>query len=110
MKMQENQALLEILNKCAMDCHHCSTACLEEDDVSMLTKCIKLDLDCSAICQLTAAFIARGSQNANKLLQICAELCDACAEECEKHQHMEHCKRCAESCRECAKACRSAMA
>lgn len=103
----QNQELLDALNKCAAECNHCATACLDEKDVKMLARCIKLDIDCAAICSLTASFIARGSEHSEHLLKECADICNACAEECEKHQHMDHCKRCAEACRACAEECSS---
>lgn len=108
MAHEQNKSLLEALNNCAAECNHCATACLEEDDVKMLARCIKLDIDCADVCQLTASLIARGSKHGNHLLKECAEICDACAEECEKHaNHMEHCKSCAEECRKCAEECRA---
>jgi len=110
MSHEKNTPLLETLNKCVAECNHCSTACLDEENVKMLSKCIKLDLDCADICALTATLLARGSQHAKHLLKECAEVCTACAEECEKHaQHHDHCKTCAEACRECANACLDAI-
>jgi hypothetical protein len=105
MVQEMNHELLEALGKCAAACNHCATACLNEEDVHMLNRCIRLDLDCADICRLTAAFVARGSEHANHLLKECAEICEACAEECEKHAHMEHCRLCAEACHHCADAC-----
>lgn len=105
MAHKKNQSLLEALNNCAAACNHCATACLDEQDVKMMARCIKLDMDCADICQLTAAFVARGSDHAVHLLKECAEICKACAEECEKHSHMEHCRKCAEICRHCAEVC-----
>ena len=105
MAHEKNLALLNALNNCATECNHCATACLDEQDVKMLTKCIKLNIDCADICRLAISYIARGSEHANHLLQECAEICNACAEECERHSDMEHCRRCAEACRTCAEAC-----
>ena len=105
MSHKTNQSLLDALNNCAAVCNHCITACLDEQDVTMLATCIKLDIDCAAICSLSAAFVARGSAHAGHLLAECADICNACAEECEKHSHMEHCKECAEACRKCEAAC-----
>lgn len=105
MAHEKNQLLLEALNNCAAACNHCTTACLDEQDVKMMARCIKLDIDCADICQLTAALVARGSDHAAHLIKECAEICEACAEECEKHSHMEHCRQCAEACRRCAEAC-----
>jgi hypothetical protein len=105
MSHQQNKALLDALNNCIAECNHCTTACLDEADVKMLTECIKLDIDCAAICTLTASLIARGSEHGKHLLKECAEVCNACAAACEKHAHMEHCKACAAACRKCAAAC-----
>ena len=105
MSHQQNQQQLDALNKCVAECNHCATACLDEQDVKMLSKCIKLDIDCAQICSLTADLISRGSVHGHHLMKECAEVCNACAEECEMHSHMEHCKTCAEACRACAEAC-----
>lgn len=112
MSHEQNTQLLEALNRCAAECNHCAAACLDEQDVKMLARCIKLDIDCAQICSLTASLTARGSEHGKHLLKECAEVCNACAEECEKHASMgmEHCRRCAEACRACADACSSGMA
>lgn len=109
MDYERNKKLISVLNECAAECHHCTTACLDEQDVKMLAECIKLDIDCAEICQLTAAFLARGSEHAIHILKECAEICEACAGECGKHGHMEHCKRCAEVCRLCAEECMAVL-
>ena len=110
MSHEQNQGLMDALAKCAAACGHCFTACLQEQDVNMMERCIKLDLDCAEICALATGFVARGSEHAMHILRECAEICHACAEECEKHSHMEHCKKCAEACRACAEACGTAVA
>jgi len=108
MKDSRNNELINALSACANACNYCTTACLGEADVKMMVACIKLDIDCAAICSLTASFIARASVHGKHLLRECAELCDLCATECEKHTHMQHCKDCAEACRACEKACKAA--
>lgn len=105
MSHEKNIALIDVLNNCATECSHCAMACLDEQDVKMLAKCIKLNIDCADICRLTASLLSRGSVHGIHLLNECAEVCEACAEECEKHSHMEHCKKCAEACRHCAEEC-----
>lgn len=105
MSHEKNKEIIDILSKCVIECNHCATACLDEQDVKMLTKCIKLEIDCAEICNLTISYLSRGSEHADQIIKVCAEICEACAAECEKHKHMEHCKRCAEVCRECAEAC-----
>ena len=89
-----------------LQAHGCrqQTACLDEADPKMMANCIKLDMDCAQICELTAAFISRGSAHADHIKKECAEICKKCAEECGKHNN-EHCKACAEACKKCAEAC-----
>ncbi|KAA9325119.1 four-helix bundle copper-binding protein [Hymenobacter busanensis] len=106
----QNQNLLQALNDCIAACEHCATACLQEQDVKMMARCISLDRDCADICALTARFVARGSEHAEHLLRECAEICRACAAECMRHQHMEHCRQCAEACRRCEEACMAGVA
>ena len=96
MKSQQSK-LLEILAECADACNTCSTACLAEQDVKAMADCIKLDMDCAQICQLTAAFISRNSDHAKHLMKACSKICKKCAEECSRHK-VEHCRQCAEAC------------
>jgi len=92
---------IDIALRCAQACRECAAACLSEPDVHMMARCIQTDLACAAICEATAEAMLQNINQANRLSQVCAEICTACAEECEKHEH-EHCKRCAEACRQCA--------
>ena len=105
MSHENHKKLISTLNECAVECNHCTSACLDEQDVKMLAKCIKLEIDCAEICRLAISFLARGSEHADHILKECSEICEACAKECEKHANMEHCKKCAEACRKCAEAC-----
>ena len=107
MSHQQNKSLIDTLNNCISECNHCFNSCLDEKDVKMLSKCIKLDIDCAQICSLTVSLISRGSDHGRHLLTECAEVCNKCADECEKHaaMGMEHCKTCAEACRSCAVEC-----
>ena len=50
MSHEQNQGLIDALAKCAAKCSHCATGCLDEQDVKMLARCIKLDIDCAQIC------------------------------------------------------------
>ncbi len=49
----QNQSLLDALNACIAACENCATACLQEQDVKMMARCISLDRDCADICALT---------------------------------------------------------
>ena len=99
-----NETLIRKLSECATECNRCLASCLEEDDVSMMVRCIELDIDCSEICTLTASFLSRDSESASTLLALCGEICEACGDECSKHDE-EHCRRCATICFECANLC-----
>jgi hypothetical protein len=83
----------------------CSSACLHEQDVKMMARCIALDIDCAQLCRLAAGAMARGSEVSALICNACAAICDMCAEECGKHQ-MQHCQDCANACRRCATECR----
>lgn len=108
MKTSQTSELLSSLAACANACNYCTTACLHEANVKMMTACIQLDIDCAALCNLVASFIARESIHGKHLLKECAELCGLCAAECEKHTMMQHCVDCAAACRTCEKLCRAA--
>ena len=97
--------LIELLHRCAAQCNFCMIECLNEDDVSMMARCIELDVDCAELCSITAAFLARDSESSSTLAAVCGEVCQACADECAKHD-ADHCRKCAEVCAECAEACR----
>jgi hypothetical protein len=100
-----NQSAIEIIYACAAACDHCASACLGEEDVTMMENCIRNDLDCAIICRTTATLLARGSEHGKHILKECIEVCEKCAAECEKHDH-EHCRQCAQACRKCVEACR----
>lgn len=101
--------VVEKLKACEKACNICFDACLKEDNVEMMTECIRLDRECADLCAITQSFAYREGEAFEDLLEVCAKSCEACAEECEKHD-MDHCQRCAEACRECAEACRSFVA
>jgi hypothetical protein len=110
MSHEQNRDLVRALSECVAECNHCAVACLNEKDVSMLSRCIQLDIDCAAICELAIGYVSRGAVHAENILHVCGDICAACAEECEKHSHMDHCKKCAEVCRKCAELCHAGVA
>jgi hypothetical protein len=90
---------------CATECDRCATACLHEDSVKDLVRCIELNKGCAAFCRATAEMMSMGSEFAEHVCSLCARICEACAEECEKHSDLGHCQKCAENCRICAELC-----
>jgi hypothetical protein len=109
----QNDALAKCIDECfgcTQTCVACADACLGEDNVKMLAKCIRLNLDCADICENTGRLLSRQQQPDLELLrrglELCGLACRKCAEECERHapKH-EHCRICAQSCRSCLRAC-----
>lgn len=101
---------IEACFDCSQTCTSCADACLSEDGVNEMRKCIRLDLDCADICATTARVLTRQTEydapTSKAQLESCRAICVACAEECERHADMHgHCKLCAEACRGCAEAC-----
>lgn len=116
----DENALAECISACfdcAQACSVCADACLgEQEHVSMLTRCIHLNLDCADVCDATGRFLSRlthlETEIARPLVDACAQAARLCAEECERHaegMNMEHCRVCAESCRRCESACQNLL-
>ncbi len=96
---------------CLVACEMCADACLSEQDVKMMTACIRLDRDCADVCVAAIRAMSRGGPLAAELCRACATACNACAEECERQSgQMDHCRLCAEACRRSADECRKMAA
>ena len=98
------------LYECAQTCTTCADACLGEEMVESLARCIRLNLDCAAICESTGALLSRRTEPDWSLigaqLTACAHACKVCGDECRRHAEMhEHCRICAEACRHCEQFC-----
>lgn len=106
--------VLHHLEECAQMCSLCADACLAEDMVAELRRCIRLNLDCADLCRTTAAVLGRqvepDSATIRALLEACRAACAACGNECGSHAGMhEHCRICAEACQRCEQACAQAL-
>lgn len=100
--------------RCAQSCTACADACLSEQQVDQLRKCIRSNLDCADICSTTTRVLCRHTgYDANitrAQLQACIQACSSCGDQCDQHANMhEHCRVCAEECRRCAETCRSLL-
>ena len=100
------ESCINACHACALACDRCAAACLHEANVSAMANCIALDIDCSEICRVAMASMARGSMAAPAICEACAKVCERCQEECDKYQ-MDHCRACAEACRQCLVECRA---
>jgi len=105
------RAAQDIVSSCITSAESAAEAC---DDCaawalqlrgSSMDRCVLLALDCAEICRLTASLVMRGSEIAENMAQVCAQICDLCAKECRKHPHV-HTDLAADRCHRCALACR----
>ena len=109
-------AATEAAYDCAQACTACADACLSEDNVADLVKCIQLNLNCADACATAGRALSRQTEYdasfTRAVLEACVQACRSCAEECESHAQMgmEHCRVCAEACRRCEQACRELLA
>jgi hypothetical protein len=78
---------------------------MDEPEPQAFAGCVRVTLDCAAICRLVAELIARDSRFTREMYLVCARVCDATAAECEKHA-ADHCQVSVEICRNCADECR----
>lgn len=105
---------IESIVECSQACTACADACLSEEMVADLRKCVRTNMDCADVCDATARVLSRHTgYDANisrALLEACIAACKACGDECEQHASMhEHCRVCGEACRACETACRELL-
>ena len=93
--------------ECAQVCTACADACLSEDMVAELTKCIRTNLDCADQCATTGRALSRHTGYDANLTRAFLE---ACAAECDHHaQHYAHCHVSAAACHRAYDALRAMM-
>lgn len=105
--LPRQQHLLNALNACTAACNECFASNLAAPGSAVSARSIQLTRDCADLCQLVAAFVARGSEHVKFLLRECAELCHTCADEVTQLPH-DYCRRCTDACRQAEDACRTA--
>ena len=109
--LSDRSAAERTLSGSVETCTACADACLSERDVSHLVSCIRLNLDCAAVCNATGSILSRANKAGHRQLleaQLanCIAFCRACGAECARHAEMHrHCHVCAEACTACAEAC-----
>lgn len=99
---------------CSATCTSCADACLGEQTVQKLVRCIRLNLDCADVCDAAGRVLTRQTaydpQLARYMIEACIQACRVCGEECERHaEHHEHCRVCAEVCRRCEQTCNDVL-
>jgi hypothetical protein len=101
----ELASVIDALTNCAQTCTACADACLSEpaDQLASLTRCIRDNLDCAAICDTTASVLSRHTgYDANLTraqVQSAIQATKTAGESCAEHRDThEHCRICAEVC------------
>lgn len=103
--MNDTHTVQECLVTCIQTYAHCITLGgphVEAKHLGLLTDCIK-------ICETTIYFMARQSDNHQKVCAVCAEICASCAESCAALEG-EQMQKCADACKKCAETCRAMAA
>jgi Domain of Unknown Function (DUF326) len=114
----DRDALLRCLDECldcAATCTSCADACLGEQDVQGLVRCIRLNHDCADACDAAGRILTRQTAPdvgvLRAAIQACVAACRACGRECERHAaHHEHCRVCGRACTRCEEACNDLLA
>ena len=60
---------LRACHDCATSCTICADACLAEEKLEMLRRCIRLNLDCADLCSATGRVLARQTEPDGAILQ-----------------------------------------
>ena len=100
----ENNQIFKELNACMALCTICFKAGLNEENINQKTFGIKLTRECAEICQLMASMLLRDSQNIDKYVKLCVEICECCAEETDRYEE-DYCQKCAHACHKCSEMC-----
>ena len=70
-KPAHSEAMSRCIDACfsaVETCTACADACLSERDVSHLVSCIRLNLDCAAVCNATGNIMARSNKAGHRQL------------------------------------------
>ncbi|WP_253905842.1 four-helix bundle copper-binding protein [Arthrobacter sp. H5] len=107
-------ACIEAAFSCAQASDACADACMAEETIVELRKCIRLSLDCADLCMTTGRFLSRLNEVDGNLLKTilmaCRDFCTTTAIEYEKHADMyAYCRIAAEACRRCEQACQDLL-
>lgn len=72
---QKVQECVEARFECAHACTACAGACLSDDMVAELTECIRSNLDCADICDVTGRVLSRHTGYEANLTRAVLEAC-----------------------------------
>jgi hypothetical protein len=103
---REMQQCIEECTRCHASCLETAHHCLHVGGKHAAPHHVGLLLDCAEICQTSANFMLRGSDQHTHTCGACAEVCRACEEACRSMgAGDEKLKACADACKRCAESC-----
>ena len=105
-------AITSAMRQCIEECLSCHSTCLdtarqcfEMGGQHAAAKHMTLLLDCAEICQTSANFMLRHSEQHARTCGLCAEICRACEDSCRSFRGDQVMQSAAEACRRCAESC-----
>lgn len=102
------QECIDNCTNCAQVCREALEYCREKGGDHADPKHLNLLEDCIKICELSANFMERESDNHTDVCGVCSRICEKCAEACEAMADGdEMMQKCADACRKCAESCRA---
>ncbi|HMO18747.1 MAG TPA: four-helix bundle copper-binding protein [Oligoflexia bacterium] len=103
--ISEMSRCADLCTECYKICLESIKQCLEKGGKHSDPSHINLLTDCASICNTSADFMIRGSENHVHTCKACAEICRLCAEECNSMSGDTEMEKCAEVCKRCADSC-----
>jgi hypothetical protein len=104
---------LDAAAACAVVATACASACLSESAAEM-QQCVRDDLDCADLCEVTAKHLARLNRGDKQLTAVAAGHLHRGLRAVRRlvraaRRHHEHCRLCLEACRRCETACQALL-
>ena len=53
---------IEVCQRCVASCTACADECLDQADIGLLLRCVRLNLDCADVCTVIARLLSRRHQ------------------------------------------------
>ena len=102
---REMQECIDNCTRCHAICLETAHRCLHLGGKHAEAHHITLLLDCAEICQTSANFMTRGSDQHGITCGACAEICRRCEEACRSMGNDDMMRKCADACARCASSC-----
>jgi ketopantoate reductase len=105
---EKYQQFIRELSTCAQACYECVDAGLGTPDSREKKDCLKLLMECAAMCQTAATLMSMDGKFIKRQCALCAEVCEVAARACTNVDDAPF-QKCAEVCAGCEAAMREMM-